>query len=55
MGGDQESKKAAIFKVGGGGSGKKGKEEPWGVTRIEPVQRKLPAIRQESDEGLGEG
>ena len=40
----------------GGGSGKKGREGEsvmiWGGLLVqEPVQRKLPAIRQESDEG----
>ena len=57
--GDQESKRAAIFKVEGGGSGKKGREgisaDLGGLLVREPVQRELPAIRQESGEGADGG
>jgi hypothetical protein len=44
--------------VDGGGSGKKGRggisADLGGLLVQEPVQRKLPAIRQESGEGLAE-
>lgn len=50
-----EESKTAIFEVDGGGSGKKGREgiscDLGGFTSTEPVQGKLPVIRQESDEG----
>jgi hypothetical protein len=54
----KEPRRAAISKVDGGGSGKKGRRgvscDLGGLLVREPVQRKLPGIRQESDEGLAE-
>ena len=54
----KEPKRVAIFKMDGGGSGKKGRRgvgcDLGGLLVQEPVQRKLPGIRQESDERLVE-